>query len=56
MHPAYKHLDDYIHYPNSNRVLDFVFFIGSSPTINDDMILYIEEVVDKFITIAQNLL
>ena len=54
MHPAYKHLDDYIHYPNANQVLDFVFFIGSSPTINDDMILYIEEVVDKFITVAHH--
>ena len=54
MHPAYKHLDDYIHYQNANKVLDFVFFIGSSPTINDDMILYIEEVVDKFITVAHH--
>jgi CDP-6-deoxy-D-xylo-4-hexulose-3-dehydrase len=54
MHPAYKHLDDYIHYPNANQVLDFVFFIGSSPTINDDMILYIEEVVDKFITVVHH--
>ena len=54
MHPGYKYLDDYIHYPNANKVLDFVFFIGSSPTINDDMILYIEEVVDKFITVAHH--
>jgi CDP-6-deoxy-D-xylo-4-hexulose-3-dehydrase len=51
MHPAYRHLDDYIHYPNANKVLDLVFFIGSSPTINDDMIFYIEEVVDSFISV-----
>lgn len=47
-HPAYKHLDNYICYPNANQVLDKVFFVGCSPTITDDMISYIEKVVNSF--------
>ena len=47
-HPGYKHLDSYAKYPNSSKVLDNVFFLGSSPVITDPMIDYIEEVVTKF--------
>lgn len=50
VHPAYKGVDDYIKYPNANKVLDLVFFVGCSPTINEDMFSYVEEVVDQFIT------
>ena len=48
MHPGYKNLDDYSKYPNACKVLDLVFFVGCSPTITDQMIKYIEEVVSQF--------
>lgn len=46
-HPAYRHLDDKSKYPNANIVLDRVFFLGCSPTINDIKINYIEKVVNE---------
>lgn len=49
MHPAYKHLDNASDYPNAMKVLDEVFFVGCSPTITDEMIDHIEEVVESFI-------
>jgi CDP-6-deoxy-D-xylo-4-hexulose-3-dehydrase len=48
MHNGYKHLDDYKLYPESNKVLDLVFFIGCSPTINDENINYIEERIKNY--------
>ena len=48
MHNGYKHLDDYKNYPESNKVLDLVFFIGCSPTISEDNINYIDEVLQKY--------
>lgn len=48
LHDGYQHLDDYRNYPNANRVLDTVFFVGCSPTINESMIQYVKEVVVKF--------
>ncbi len=47
-HPAYKDFGDSSEYPNASRVLDEVFFVGCSPTITDDMISYIEEVVKDY--------
>lgn len=44
MHPGYSHLDDYKNYPNSNRALSNVFFIGCSPLYNEKVLKYIEEV------------
>jgi CDP-6-deoxy-D-xylo-4-hexulose-3-dehydrase len=49
MHPAYKHLEDARNYPNACKVLDNVFFVGCSPVITEEMIDYIEEVIDLFI-------
>jgi len=49
-HPAYREIDDYRKYPNANQVMDKVFFVGCSPTISNEMINYIEVVVDKFIS------
>ena len=49
MHPAYTHLDNASDYPNAMKVLDEVFFVGCSPTITDEMIDHIEEVVESFI-------
>ena len=47
IHPAYKHLDDYKLYPNSNLALSNVFFLGCSPLYNDKVIDYIHEVCKK---------
>ena len=49
LHPGYKHLDDASKYPKANQVLDKVFFLGCSPTINEDMLQYIETVIGKFL-------
>jgi len=48
MHPGYKHLDDYKKYPEANKVLDLVFFVGCAPTISQENIDYIEEVLKNY--------
>jgi len=48
LHPGYKFLDDYKKYPEANKVLDSVFFIGAAPHYNDLVFDYINEVVEKF--------
>ena len=48
IHPAYKHLDDYKNYPNANKALSNVFFLGCSPLYNDDILNYIEKVCEKW--------
>lgn len=48
IHPAYRHLGSGSDYPNAMKVLENVFFIGCSPTINNEMIEYIEEVVQSY--------
>jgi CDP-6-deoxy-D-xylo-4-hexulose-3-dehydrase len=47
--PAYKHLGDWKEFPNASEVISRVFFLGVSPTINDEMLNYVESVVDDFI-------
>tara|TARA_Y100000356_G_scaffold133553_1_gene140856 strand:- start:1173 stop:1772 length:600 start_codon:yes stop_codon:yes gene_type:complete len=47
LHPGYSHLDDFKSYPNSNKVLDKVFFIGASPHYDDTIFNYIEEQLSK---------
>lgn len=47
--PAYKHFGDYKKYPKASEVLNKVFFVGCSPTINDEMINYVDGVIKKFI-------
>lgn len=44
LHPAFKGLDDISKYPNSNTVLDKVFFLGASPHYNQDVFDYIENI------------
>jgi CDP-6-deoxy-D-xylo-4-hexulose-3-dehydrase len=44
MHPAYSHLDDMHLYPNSNQVLDKVFFLGASPHYTEEVFDYVESV------------
>lgn len=48
LHPGYKHLDDASKYPNANQVLNKVFFLGCSPTINSLMINHIKTVVENY--------
>lgn len=48
MHNGYRHLGDYREYPESNKVLDLVFFIGCSPNLSQDNILHIEEVLSSY--------
>ena len=48
LHPGYSHLDDATKYPKANQVLNKVFFLGCSPTINEKMIDYIEITINNF--------
>ena len=48
LHDGYKHLDDYKKYPNANRVLDEVFFIGCHPSYNDKTFDYIRKVLREW--------
>ena len=48
LHAGYRHLDDASKYPNANQVLNKVFFLGCSPTINETMIDYIDDVIKRF--------
>jgi len=48
LHPGYSFLDDYKNYPEANKVLDKVFFIGAAPHYTDVVFRYIEETVNKF--------
>jgi len=48
MHNGYKHLENYLNYPEANKVLNLVFFIGCAPTISNQNIEYIEQVVNKY--------
>ncbi len=48
IHPGYQHLDDYNKYPEANKVLDKVFFIGCSPTYTPEILEYIDSVIKSF--------
>jgi CDP-4-dehydro-6-deoxyglucose reductase, E1 len=48
LHPGYRHLDDYTKYPEANKVLNKVFFLGAAPHYGDEVFEYIAEVVNKF--------
>jgi CDP-4-dehydro-6-deoxyglucose reductase, E1 len=48
LHPGYSHLDEATKYPEANQVLDKVFFLGCSPTINQKMIDYIDSIIGKY--------
>jgi CDP-6-deoxy-D-xylo-4-hexulose-3-dehydrase len=48
LHPGYSSLDDYKLYPEDNKVLDRVFFIGAAPHYTESVFEYIEEVIKKF--------
>lgn len=48
MHKGYKHLDDYRNYPESNKVLDLVFFVGCAPTISTDNLDHINTAMSSW--------
>ena len=48
MHPGYSFLDDYKNYPEANKVLDKVFFIGAAPHYTQPVFDYIEDVIKNF--------
>lgn len=48
IHPGYSFLDDFRKYPEANKVLDRVFFIGAAPHYNQEVFDYIEKVVKNF--------
>jgi len=47
-HPGYKHLDDANKYPNADKALTNVFFIGCPPHYGSDHIKYLSETIEKF--------
>jgi CDP-6-deoxy-D-xylo-4-hexulose-3-dehydrase len=48
LHPGYSFLDNSSNYPEANKVLDKVFFIGAAPHYTDVVFEYIESVVKNF--------
>lgn len=48
LHPGYSNLDNYLKYPEANKVLEKVFFVGAAPHYNDNIFEYIKSVIDKF--------
>jgi CDP-6-deoxy-D-xylo-4-hexulose-3-dehydrase len=47
LHPGYKHLGDLNEYPNANKVLDKVFFLGAAPHYNNSVFDYIKNVFEE---------
>jgi CDP-6-deoxy-D-xylo-4-hexulose-3-dehydrase len=48
LHPGFSFLDNYKNYPEANKVLDKVFFIGAAPHYTESVFQYIENVVSLF--------
>ena len=48
LHPGYNMLGDFKEYPNANKVLDLVFFLGASPHYKREIFSYIEKVLKKW--------
>jgi CDP-6-deoxy-D-xylo-4-hexulose-3-dehydrase len=48
MQPAYRKYGNWKDYKNATEVLSKVFFVGVSPTITDEMLDYVEDIVGKF--------
>ena len=48
LHPGYSFLDSSKDYPEANKVLDKVFFVGAAPHYTQEVFDYIEDVVKKF--------
>lgn len=48
LHPGYKHLDDYRKYPEANKALSHVFFVGCPPHYTDETFAQIEKVLQQW--------
>ena len=48
LHPGYKHLDNAADYPNANKALSNVFFVGCPPHYGDKVFEYYESVLAKW--------
>jgi CDP-6-deoxy-D-xylo-4-hexulose-3-dehydrase len=48
IHPGYSYLDDYKNYPQANKVLDLVFFVGAAPHYEQNIFDYFEEIIGKY--------
>ena len=48
LHPGYSFLDDSNLYPEANKVLDKVFFIGAAPHYTEPVFEYIEQIIKGF--------
>lgn len=48
LHPGYSELGNYKQYPEANKVLDKVFFIGAAPHYTDSVFEYVENVMKEF--------
>lgn len=48
LHPGYSHLGDYRDYPNANKALSNVFFLGCPPHYTEEVLNYIDEVCQKW--------
>jgi len=48
LHEAYENLGNFKDYPEANKVLDQVFFIGASPHYDDNVFNYIEKMLKEY--------
>jgi CDP-6-deoxy-D-xylo-4-hexulose-3-dehydrase len=48
LHPGYKHLGDSSKYPNANKALTHVFFLGCPPHYTKTVLDYISEVISSW--------
>lgn len=48
LHKGFQNIDNYKKYPESNKVLDLVFFVGCAPHINDKHIDYFSRILGEF--------
>lgn len=48
LHKPYKHLDNYLDFPNSNKALSHVFFLGCTPLYTESVLEYIQMVINKW--------
>jgi len=51
LHPAYSKFGKWEDYPNANRVLSEVFFVGCAPHYDDRVFRYIEEKVKEWMLV-----
>ncbi len=49
LHPGYSHLGDYREYPNANKALSNVFFLGCPPQYTFEILNYIDTVCAQWI-------